>query len=47
MDDWEKLNDYAHTKRNNEDLEIKYLEENHDLYAQSNILLLVDLLRNF
>ena len=39
--------DHAHTKRNNEDLEIKYLGEYHDLCAQSNTLLLMDLFRNF
>ena len=39
--------DYAHTKRVCKDLEIKNLEEYHDLYVPSNTLLLADVFENF
>ena len=39
--------DYAHTKRVCKDFEIKKLEEYHDLYLQSDALLLADVLENF
>ena len=38
---------YAHAKRVCKDLEIKILEEYHDLYDQSDTLLLADLFENF
>ena len=39
--------DYAHAKRVKKDFEIKNLEEYHNLYAQSNTLLLTDVFENF
>ena len=39
--------DYAYAKRVCKDFEIKYLGENHDLYVQSDTLLLVDVPENF
>ena len=39
--------DYVHTKRVFQDFEIKYFGEYHDLYIQSNALLLVDVFENF
>ena len=39
--------DYAHAKRVSKDFQIKDLGEYHDLYVQSNILLLADVLDNF
>ena len=39
--------DYAHAKRVSKDFKIKNLGEYHDLYVQSNILLLADVFDNF
>ena len=39
--------DYAHAKRVYKDFEIIHLGEYHDLYVQSNILLLADVFENF
>ena len=39
--------DYAHTKRVRKDFEIKDLGEYHDLYVQSDSLLLIEVLENF
>ena len=39
--------DYAHAKRVGKNFEIKDLGEYHDLYVQSNILLLADVFENF
>ena len=39
--------DYAHAKRVCKDFEIKNLEEYHDLYVQSNTLLLANVFENF
>ena len=39
--------DYAHPKGSCKDFEIKNLGEHHDLYIQSNTLLLADLFENF
>ena len=39
--------DYAYTKRVCKDLEIKNLGEYHDLYVQSDKLLLADVFENF
>ena len=39
--------DYAHAKRVSKDFKIKNLGEYHDLYVQSNILLLADVFGNF
>ena len=39
--------DYTHAKRVCKDFKIKNLEKYHDLYVQSNTLLLADLLENF
>ena len=39
--------DYAHVKRVCKDFEIKNLGEYHDLYVQSNTLLLADVFENF
>ena len=39
--------DYAHAKRVSKDFQIKDLGEYHDLYVQSNILLLADVFDNF
>ena len=39
--------DYAHAKRVSKDSEIKYLREYHDLYVQSDTLLLADVFKNF
>ena len=39
--------DYAHTKRVCKDFEMKNLREYHDLYVQSNTLLLADVFENF
>ena len=39
--------DYAHAKRACKDLEIKHLGEYHDLYVESDILLLADVFENF
>ena len=38
---------YAHTKRVCKDFEIKNLGEHHDLYVQSDTLLLADVFENF
>ena len=38
--------DYAHTKKDCNDLEIKNLGQYHDFYVQSNTLLLVDVFEN-
>ena len=38
--------DYAHSKRVCKDFEIKNLGEYHDLYVQSNTLLLIDIFEN-
>ena len=37
-----KKKDYSHVKRVSKDFEIKYLGKYHDLYVQSNTLLLAD-----
>ena len=58
MDDWEKFNetlspekenyaDYAHAKRVSKDFDIKNFGEYHDLYVQSDTLLLTDVFENF
>ena len=39
--------DYAHAKRVCKDFETKHLEEYHDLYVQSNTLLLANIYENF
>ena len=39
--------DYAHAKKVSKDFETKNLEEYHDLYVQSNTLLLADVFENF
>ena len=39
--------DYAHTKRVSKDFEIKTVGEYHDLYVQSDTLLLADVFENF
>ena len=39
--------DYAHTKRVCKDFEIKNIGEYHDLYVQSDKLLLADVFQNF
>ena len=39
--------DYAHAKRVYKDFEIKDLGDYHDLYVQSDILLLADVFENF
>ena len=39
--------EYAHTKRACKNFEIKKFSGNHDLYVQSNILLLADVFENF
>ena len=39
--------DYAHAKRVCKEFEIKNLEEHHDLYVQSDTLLLPDVFDNF
>ena len=39
--------DYAHVKRVCKEFEIKNLGEYHDLYVQSNTLLLADVFENF
>ena len=39
--------DHEHTKRVCKDFEIKNLGDYHDLYVQSDILLLVDVFQNF
>ena len=39
--------DYVHTKRVCKDFEIKHLGEYHDLYVQSDTLLLADVFENF
>ena len=39
--------DYVHAKRVSKDFQIKDLGEYHDLYVQSNILLLADVFDNF
>ena len=39
--------DYTHAKRVSKDFQIKDLGEYHDLYVQSNILLLADVFDNF
>ena len=46
MEDITDVN-YAHAKRVFKDFEIKNLGENHDLYVQSNVLLLADVFENF
>ena len=58
MDDWEKFNetlspekenyaDYAHAKRVSKDFDIKNFGEYHDLYVQSDTLLLANVFENF
>ena len=39
--------DYKHAKKVCKDFEIKRLRESHDLYVQSDILLLADVFNNF
>ena len=39
--------DYVHTKRVQQDFEIKNLSKYHDLYIQSDISLLADVFENF
>ena len=39
--------DYAHAKRVCKDFEMNYLGKYHDLYIQSNTLLLADVFENF
>ena len=39
--------DYTHTKRVCKDFEIKNLDEYHDLYIQSDTLMLADVFNNF
>ena len=39
--------DYVHTKRVCKNFEIKNLGEDHDLYVQSDTLLLADVFKNF
>ena len=39
--------DYAQAKRVRKDFEIKHLREYHDLYVQSDTLLLADVFENF
>ena len=39
--------DYVHTKRGGKNLEVKSLGEYHDLYVQSDTLLLADIFENF
>ena len=39
--------DYSHAKRVCKDLQVKNLGEYHDLYVQSNALLLADVFENF
>ena len=39
--------DYGHTKRVCKDFELKKMEEYHELYVQSNILLLAGVSENF
>ena len=39
--------DYVHTKRVYKEFEIKNLGEYHDLYGQSDTLLLLDVFENF
>ena len=39
--------DYAHAKRVRKDFEIKFFGEYHDLYVQSDTLLLLDVFENF
>ena len=39
--------DYSHAKRFCKDFELKQIGEYHDLYVQSNTLLLVDVFANF
>ena len=39
--------DYTHAKRGCKDFEIKNLGEHHDLYVQSDTLLLADVFENF
>ena len=39
--------DYAHAKRVCKDFELKHLGEYHDLYVQSNTLLLANISENF
>ena len=42
-----KKKDYSHVKRVSKDFEIKYLGKYHDLYVQSNTLLLADVFETF
>ena len=39
--------DYTHGKRVCKDFKVKHFGENHDLYVQSDILLLADIFENF
>ena len=39
--------DYKHTERDCKDFKVKYLGEYHDLYVQSDKLLLADVFNNF
>ena len=52
MDNWEKFNeitdaDYPHVKRVCEDFQVRNFGDYHDLYVQSDTLLLDDVFENF